>query len=67
VDVVTFASPSAVEGWTLSRSLDLAVVAIGPTTCGALERAGHPPDLVADDPAFAALARSIAKHSRSTG
>jgi uroporphyrinogen-III synthase len=65
VDVVTFASPSAVEGWALARGFDPLVLAIGPTTRAALERVGRGPDLVADDPTFTALARSIARHFRS--
>ncbi len=65
VDVATFASPSAVEGWALTRGFDPLVLAIGPTTRAALERAGRPPDIVADDPTFTALARSIARHFRS--
>jgi uroporphyrinogen-III synthase len=65
VDVVTFASPSAVEGWSLTRGFEPLVLAIGPTTRAALERAGRPPDLMADDPTFTALARSIAHHFRS--
>lgn len=66
VDVVAFASPSAVEGWALTRGFDPVVLAIGPATRAALERTGRPPDLMADDPTFTALARSIARHFRST-
>jgi uroporphyrinogen-III synthase len=66
VDAVAFASPSAVEGWASSRTFDPLVMAIGPTTTAALERIGRTPDLVADDPTFAALARAIAHHFRST-
>jgi uroporphyrinogen-III synthase len=65
VEVVTFASPSAVEGWSLSRGFDPLVLAIGSATRAALELTGHPPDLMADTPTFKALARSIDRHFRS--
>lgn len=66
VDVVTFASPSAVEGWTMTRTLDPVVLSIGPTTTAALDRLGRSPDLIADDPTFTALAMAIARHQRSS-
>jgi uroporphyrinogen-III synthase len=65
VDVATFASPSAVEGWLLSRGFESPVLAIGSATRAALERIGHPPDLMADTPTFKALARTIDRHYRS--
>lgn len=65
VDVVTFASPSAVDGWSLSRGFDPLVLAIGSATRTALEQRGRPPDLVADTPTFKALARTIDRHYRS--
>jgi uroporphyrinogen-III synthase len=65
VDVVTFASPSAVDGWSLTRGFDALVLAIGSATRATLEQRGHPPDLVADTPTFQALARTIDRHYRS--
>jgi uroporphyrinogen-III synthase len=59
VDAVAFASPSAVEGWLLTRSLnDLVVGVIGDTTAEAV--ASHrDPDVVASQPSFPALARAL--------
>lgn len=65
VDVVTFASPSAVDGWSLARGFDQLVLAIGSATRATLEHRGHPPDLVADSPSFQALARTLDRHLRS--
>lgn len=60
VEAVAFASPSAVFGWALSRSLDDVVVgAIGPTTARAVATV-RSPDVVADTPSHDALARAIA-------
>lgn len=51
VDVVVFASPSAVEGWTSSRTLEeIDTVAIGPTTESRLVGLGFPPSVVSDRP-----------------
>lgn len=62
VDAVTFASPSAVQGWLLSRNLTgIAVAAIGPTTAAALRDHGSAPDAVASVPSAAALATAISE------
>lgn len=61
VDAVLFGSPSAVEGWTLSRSLEgLVVGAMGETTAAALEEAGHPAEVVPAHPGFHALVSALA-------
>jgi uroporphyrinogen-III synthase len=60
VDVVAFASPSAVSGWALSRRFDEVVVGvIGDTTAAAMAR-HRMADVVADRPTHPALARAIA-------
>jgi len=60
VDAVTFGSPSAVDGWCLSRSLDDIVVgAIGATTAGALVERGRHPDVVPARPDFPRLIHLI--------
>lgn len=59
-DVVVFASPSAVEGWLLSRSLDVPMLAtIGETTTQALAQ-HRTPDVTAPSPSYQALARALA-------
>jgi uroporphyrinogen-III synthase len=59
VDAVAFASPSAVAGWLLTRSLDRLVVGvIGDTTAAAVSP-HRSPDVVADQPSFAALAETM--------
>jgi len=61
VDLITFASPSAVEGWTMSRSLDEAPIAvIGNTTRRAIEELDSKVDVVAPSPTFQALAQAVA-------
>ena len=60
VDAVAFASPSAVEGWLLSRSLDdVTVVAIGATTAAAVLARGGSADIVADRPGFEEMAAAL--------
>jgi len=60
VDAVVFASPSAVEGWLLSRSLDGPLLAaIGETTAAALGRY-RAPDVTAPSPSYQALAQTLA-------
>jgi uroporphyrinogen-III synthase len=60
VDAVAFASPSAVGGWGLTRTLDNVVVgAIGETTAHAVSQIREP-DIVADSPSHSSLARGIA-------
>lgn len=62
VEAVAFASPSAVEGWLLSRDMEgLVVGAIGPTTGEAVARL-RPPDVVASPPSHVALARALASY-----
>lgn len=61
VEAVVFASPSAVEGWCLSRSLDVArVAALGPATAAALGERGRRPDLMPARPSVEALAAALA-------
>ncbi len=61
VDAVAFASPSAVEGWLSSRSLDgVVVAAIGPATAAALVRRGITVDVVPPRPGHVDLAASLA-------
>jgi uroporphyrinogen-III synthase len=61
VEGVLFASPSAVEGWFLSRHThDMMVVAIGPTTAAALHARGIHVDGTAATPSPAALAAAMA-------
>ncbi len=63
VDAVLFASPSAVEGWGRSRSLDgLAVGAIGATTANRLRALGREPDVIASTPTFADLLATMKRH-----
>lgn len=65
VDAVMFGSPSAVDGWLLSRELDgLVVAVIGETTAAALAGKGRAPDVLARRPSFDLLSRSIAEHFR---
>ena len=61
VDIATFASPSAVQGWTMTRSLDATPVAvIGNTTRRAIEELDSKVDVVAPSPTFQALAQAVA-------
>lgn len=65
VDVAIFGSPSAVEGWCRSRSLDgLVVGAIGATTAAALTDRGHPSDVVPERPSFENLVKALTQHLR---
>ena len=62
VDAAAFASPSAVEGWHLSRALDGIVVGvIGPTTREAVAQ-HRPPDVMAARPSYRSLAQALASH-----
>lgn len=62
VAAAAFASPSAVEGWLLSRDFDgLAVGVIGPTTWEAVAR-HRPPEVVASQPSHHALAQTLASY-----
>ncbi len=62
VRAAAFASPSAVEGWLLSRHLDgLVVGVIGPMTWEAVAR-HRPPDVVAPQPQHQALADAMASY-----
>lgn len=59
---VAFGSPSAVEGWLLSRDFDgLVVGVIGSTTREAVAR-HRPPEVVAPQPSQEALARAMASY-----
>ena len=71
VDVVTFASPSSVQGLAgvlngELTSLNRAVVAcLGDTTARAAEAVGLAPDVVADDPSDTGLVAAIVRHIRN--
>lgn len=65
VDAVMFASPSAVAGWCLSRSLEgITLAAIGETTGAALVDRGYEPDVTPPRPDFELLAAMLADHLR---
>ncbi len=67
VETVMFASPSAVRGWCLSRTLDGMVIgAIGGTTARHLAEVGYPPQVVAERPGFTALVEAMAGWWRRT-
>lgn len=61
VDAAVFASPSAVDGWLLSRSLNelRVVAAIGATTARAIEEAGGAVDAIPDAPSMEALVEAL--------
>ncbi len=63
VDAAVFASPSAVDGWLLSRSFaELRVVgAIGTTTARAIDEAGGTVDAIPDGPSVDALVEAVAR------
>jgi uroporphyrinogen-III synthase len=62
VRAIAFSSPSAVEGWHLTRNLDgLVVGVIGATTLAAAARYRHP-DVVASVPSHRVLAQALASH-----
>ena len=62
VAAVAFASPSAVEGWLLSRDLEQVVVGVIGRTTGAAVARHRPPDVVASQPSHTALARAMASY-----
>lgn len=63
VDAAMFASPSAVAGWSMSRDMEgLVIAAIGRTTLGAIEAAGHRADVVAKRPGFPEMISALADH-----
>lgn len=61
VDAALFASPSAVEGWLISRSLNelRAVGVIGATTAEAISQAGGIADAMADEPTAEAVVGAL--------
>jgi uroporphyrinogen-III synthase len=62
VQAAVFGSPSAVDGWLLSRDFDRLVVGvIGPTTWEAVAR-HRPPEVVATEPTYRALAHSLSSY-----
>ena len=62
VQAAVFGSSSAVDGWLLSRDFDRLVVGvIGPTTWEAVAR-HRPPEVVAAQPTFEALAYSLSSY-----
>ncbi len=63
VDAVIFGSPSALEGWLLTRDLSgVVVAAIGQTTAAALRAAGREPDVVPPVPGVAAVVAALATY-----
>lgn len=68
IDVVTFASPSAVRnlaallGGTLAPLRGATIACVGPTTAEAARAAGLAVDLVADDPSVAGLVAALVGH-----
>jgi uroporphyrinogen-III synthase len=65
VDAAIFGSPSAVEGWFRSRSLDdVVVAAIGATTNEALAHRGRPADLVPNRPDYGSLLEMLSATMR---
>jgi hydroxymethylbilane synthase len=68
VDVVTFASPSAVRnlaallGGTLAPLRGATIACVGPTTAEAARAAGLAVDLVADDPSVGGLVAALVGH-----
>ena len=66
VEAAVFGSPSAVDGWLLSRDFDRLVVGvIGPTTWAAVAR-HRLPEVVATQPTFEALADSLSSYLEVT-
>lgn len=60
VDMVAFGSPSAVEGWRMSRTFDdVRIGVIGPRTAVAVERHGGIVHVIAEVPRFDALAEAF--------
>jgi len=63
VEAATFASPSAVDGWTRTRPLaGIVRAALGSTTADALAAAGYPADVVAPVPRPVSLADALYRH-----
>lgn len=60
VEAVAFASPSAVTGWTISRSLDELVVGVIGASTAAAVALHRDPDVQAKEPSQVALAGAIA-------
>ncbi len=61
VDAVVFASPSAIDGWRITRTLrGLLLAAIGATTADHLRSTGAEPDVVAPQPNPRSLALALA-------
>jgi uroporphyrinogen-III synthase len=66
VEAVSFASPSAVQGWLMTRGLDDVVVGVIGKTTGAAVARVRPPDTVATRPSHKALAGALADHLEKT-
>lgn len=63
VDAVLLGSPSALEGWRMTRGLDGLVVAVmGETTADAVRAVGREPDVVPPEPSLAAVVDALADH-----
>lgn len=63
VDAVLFASPSAVDGWRMSRPLrGVVLAAIGATTAAHIRSLHAEPAVIAPRPTPIALSRSLAAH-----
>ncbi|MGH8873168.1 MAG: uroporphyrinogen-III synthase [Acidimicrobiia bacterium] len=66
VDAVVFASPSAVEGWLLTRDFDRLVLGVIGDTTGAVVARHRPPDVIAPKPSHPALARALTSYLEVT-
>lgn len=63
VDAVIFGSPSALEGWLLTRGLSgIVVAAMGETTAAAVHASGREPDVVPPIPGAAAVVAALATY-----
>ena len=63
VDAVIFGSPSALEGWLLTRDLSgVVVAAMGETTAAAVQASGREPDVVPPMPGAAAVVAALATY-----
>ena len=66
VDAVIFGSPSAVTGWSMSRTMDgLVLAAMGKTTEQALFERGFEADVMPGNPDFAELVTALDDHMRA--
>lgn len=63
VDAIVLGSPSALEGWTSTRTLDgLTVAVMGETTAAAVRALGREPDVVPSEPSLEAVVDGLVAH-----